>query len=70
MIQLLFNFAVVAMVVGNVYRIAGASEKIVEMMKTPVTVNASGGMVLPEKEVVGEIEIKNVNFHYPTKPSV
>ena len=70
MIQLLFNFAVIAMVVGNVYKIAGASEKIVEMMKTAVTVNASGGMVLDEKDVVGEIEIKNVNFHYPTKPSV
>ena len=70
MIQLLFNFAIVAMVVGNVYKIAGASEKIVEMMKTPVTVNASGGMILEDKDVVGEIEIKNVNFHYPTKPSV
>ena len=70
MIQLLFNFAIIAMVVGNVYKISGASEKIVEMMKTPVTVNASGGMILEEKDVVGEIEIKNVNFHYPTKPSV
>ena len=70
MIQLIFNFWVVAMVVGNVYKISGASEKIVEMMKTPVTVNASGGMVLEEKDIVGEIEIKNVNFHYPTKPSV
>jgi ATP-binding cassette subfamily B (MDR/TAP) protein 1 len=67
---LLFNFAVVAMVIGNVYKIAGASEKIVEMMKMAVTVNASGGMILPEKDVVGEIEIKNVCFHYPTKPSV
>jgi hypothetical protein len=36
------------MVIGNVYKIAGASEKIVEMMKMEVTVNASGGMVLPE----------------------
>ena len=70
MIQLLFNFAVVAMVIGNVYKIAGASEKIVEMMKTAVTVNASGGMTLPEKDVVGEIELKNVFFHYPTKPTV
>ena len=58
------------MVIGHVYRIAGASEKIVEMMKTAVTVNASGGMTLPEKDVVGEIELKNVSFHYPTKPTV
>ena len=67
---MLFNFAVIAMVVGNVYKIAGASEKIVEMMRTAVTVNASGGMTLPEKDVVGEIELKNVSFHYPTKPTV
>ena len=39
-------------------------------MKTPVTVNAKGGMELPENKVEGEIELVNVNFHYPTKPSV
>ena len=48
MIQLIFNFAVIAIVIGNVYKISGASEKIVEMMKTIVTVNATGGMVLQE----------------------
>ena len=58
------------MVVGNVYKISGASEKIVQMMKTPCTVNASGGMIMEEKDIVGEIELKNVNFHYPTKPTV
>jgi ABC-type multidrug transport system fused ATPase/permease subunit len=40
------------------------------MMKTEVIVNASGGMILPENLIVGEIELRNVNFHYPTKPSV
>ena len=48
MIQLIFNFAIIAIVIGNVYKISGASEKIVEMMKTIVTVNATGGMVLQE----------------------
>jgi hypothetical protein len=32
MIQLIFNFAVVGMVVGNIYKITGASEKMVKMM--------------------------------------
>jgi ABC-type multidrug transport system fused ATPase/permease subunit len=70
MIQLIFNFAIVAIVIGNVYKIIGASEKIVEMMKTKVTVNASGGMILPDDKIVGEIELRNVDFHYPTKPGV
>jgi hypothetical protein len=48
MLQLIFNFAIMALVVGNVYKVNGACEKIVEMMKTTVTVNASGGLILPD----------------------
>ena len=32
MIQLIFNFAILAAVFGNVFKVAGASEKIVQMM--------------------------------------
>lgn len=70
MIQLIFNFVIISFVVGNVFKISGACEKIVDMMKTPVVVNATGGMILPEEKVEGCIEINNVFFHYPTKPSV
>ena len=32
MFQLIFNFAILGMVVGNVFKIIGASEKIIKMM--------------------------------------
>jgi len=70
MIQMIFNFVIISFVIGNIYKVSGASEKIVQMMKTEVVVNTSGGMILPDEHIVGEIELKNVNFHYPTKPSV
>lgn len=40
------------------------------MMKTEVTVNATGGKILPDDKIVGSIELRNVDFHYPSKPSV
>jgi ABC-type multidrug transport system fused ATPase/permease subunit len=58
------------MVVGNVFKIIGASEKIIKMMQLIPTVNSKGGIILPDNETIGEIELVNVNFHYPTKQDV
>lgn len=70
MFQLIFNFAILGMVVGNVFKIIGASEKIIKMMQLIPTVNSKGGIILPDNETIGEIELVNVNFHYPTKQDV
>jgi len=32
MIQLIFNFAIVAMVISNVFKVVGASKQVVELM--------------------------------------
>lgn len=70
MIQLIFNFLTIGMVIGNVFKMFGASEKIIKMMKYLPTVNSLGGDTIPEDEVVGEIELRNVEFRYPTKADV
>ena len=71
MIQLIFNFAILAAVFGNVFKVAGASEKIVQMMQHKPKVDAlSGGNTIPEAETIGCIELKNVTFRYPTKKDV
>lgn len=71
MIQLIFNFAILAAVFGNVFKVAGASEKIVQMMQHKPKVDAlSGGNTIPDSEVVGCLELKNVTFRYPTKKDV
>lgn len=70
MFQLIFNFAIMGMVVGNVFKIIGASEKIITMMKLVPEVNSKGGDIIPDDQIAGTIELKNVNFHYPTKKDV
>ena len=70
MIQLVFNFAILGMVIGNVFKIVGASEKIIQMMKIIPIVNAKGGDIIKDDEIVGDIEFKDVCFNYPTKKEV
>ena len=43
MLMLIFNFAMVAMVFGNVASVVGASDKIVELMDYKPEINSSGG---------------------------
>ena len=64
------NFFIMSAVFANVFKLSGASEEIVKMMKYQPQVNSSGGKVMNEQEVVGEIELKNITFRYPTKLDV
>lgn len=64
------NFAIVSMVIGNVYKVIGASTKIISMMQKIPSINTRGGKIIAEKDIEGKIEFKNVNFFYPTKPDV
>ena len=70
MIQLVMNFAVISMVIGNVYKVIGASAKIITMMQKIPIINSRGGKIIAADSVKGEIEFRNVNFCYPTKPDV
>jgi ABC-type multidrug transport system fused ATPase/permease subunit len=70
MIQLVMNFAVISMVIGNVYKVIGASAKIIIMMQKIPIINSKGGKIIAADKVVGEIEFRNVSFYYPTKPDV
>lgn len=64
------NFFIMSAVFANVFKLSGASEEIVKMMKYQPQVNSAGGKVMDVKEVVGEIELKNITFRYPTKLDV
>jgi len=67
MIQLIFNFVLVGMVIGQVFKVIGASEKIVKMMQHVPKVNSRGGQPIDGDRCAGELEFKNVSFEYPTK---
>ena len=70
MMQLMGNFASLAWVGASVAKMSGASSRIMAMMQKIPGVNTRGGLVIPEEEIVSEIELKNVWFNYPTKQDV
>lgn len=70
MMTLIINFAILALVVGNVSKVAGASSRVITMMQQIPAVNSRGGIIIPEYEIIGEIELKNICFSYPTKKDV
>jgi len=70
MIQLMMNFGILSGVAGNIFKVAGASEKIVNIMQTKQVINTRGGKTIPDEQVRGEVEFRNVNFCYPTKTDV
>ena len=43
MIFLIFNFVIIGFVIGNIYKISGACEKMVQMMRIEVEVGLAGG---------------------------
>ena len=70
---LYLNMVIMAIIImtfglGGLSRVAGASAKIVQMMRFIPEVNTRGGAKIEKTE--GTIEFKNVHFHYPTKPDV
>lgn len=58
------------MVLGNMFQMFGASEKIVRLMRHVPQVNTVGGSKIPEESITGTIEFKEVYFSYPTKQDV
>jgi len=70
MIQLIFNFMMLAGVASNLSKISGAAEKMVEYMKYVPDVTTEGGKAMKPEDVHGVVELKNVSFCYPTKKDV
>lgn len=46
--NLILNFVILGIVAGNVFKVAGASEKIVQMMKTPTLIGTGGQKIIEE----------------------
>ena len=70
MLLLLFNFAIMANVFGNVASIFGATDKVVELMNVKEAINTKDGDRLDDSETKGTIEIRDLKFSYPSKQSV
>ena len=69
MLMLIINFAIVAMVFGNVAATVGAADKIVELIQYKPAINTQGGTRI-DGEVNGVLEVRDVKFRYPSKSDV
>ena len=70
MITVVAKFGEISWLIGEVFKVKGATQKILALMQDIPTVNSLGGSIIPESQITGEIEFKNVTFNYPTKPDV
>ena len=68
MVQLIANFAVVALAIVGFYSMLGAQQSMIDMMQKKPGIPSKGGNQLGN--VAGEIEFKNVYFEYPSKKDV
>lgn len=57
----------VAIVLGQVFKVIGASEKVVALMQYQPGIKTNGGIQIPDDQCSGELELRNVSFEYPTK---
>ena len=64
------SFLVLSFVFANVFKVTGASEMIMNMMKYVPSVNSRGGNRPETEEDRGEVELQDVVFCYPSKPDV
>ena len=52
---------------GQVVRGMSAGARVFEYMELHPLMPVTGGVVLPNKEVLGEVKFRNVTFSYPTR---
>ncbi|WP_299080509.1 ABC transporter transmembrane domain-containing protein [uncultured Paraglaciecola sp.] len=57
--------ATISEVIGEVQKAAGASERLMELLNTQTSIESPQSPIALPANVKGEINLKNVNFHYP-----
>ena len=67
---MLLNFMVMTFLLANLMKMNGASKKIVALMQDKCDIQTRGGTTVPADSNKGQIEFRDVNFHYPSKPDV
>ena len=81
MLEILFSFILYTGIIGgaiaglgNLYTALagaiGATERVMEILNRPSEVELNSKRLAPEDRLKGEIEYKNVNFSYPTRPDI
>jgi len=64
-----WNFMMISWVLTNLASMIGGTSKIREIMDHQPSINTEGGNTLEEQEVT-TLEVRDVKFHYPSKPDI
>jgi ATP-binding cassette subfamily B (MDR/TAP) protein 9 len=71
LLSLLINFWILNFVFANVMNVFGASTKLFQIMNLKTKITTEGGLCINDDgRLEGRIELRNVKFHYPSKPKV
>jgi ATP-binding cassette subfamily B protein len=62
--------ATISEVIGEVQKAAGASERLMELLNTQTSIESPLSPIALANKVSGDIELQNVNFHYPQAETV
>ena len=62
--------ATISEVIGEVQKAAGASERLMELLNTNTSIQSPQSPISLPNKVSGEIDLQNVNFHYPQADTV
>ena len=62
--------ATISEVIGEVQKAAGASERLMELLNTNTSIQSPHSPISLPNKVSGEIDLQNVNFHYPQADTV
>ncbi len=55
-------------VISELQRAAGATDRLIELMEVPSDITAPSGEVEDASTKAASMELKNINFHYPSRP--
>ena len=65
-----FSVGAMSEIYGELQRAAGATERLIELLVTETDIKAPTEPLVMSKSTQGSISLKNVTFHYPSRPNL
>ena len=64
------SLGMLASLFGNLMQAVGANDRVFQLLDRTPRIAVSGGRTLPRSSITGTVQLRNVDFSYPTRPDV